>query len=222
MVHLTAGVAALLCTLFTGAAIYINLVEHQRASSRTRTRSELGRDAPAPRALGPPPCGPQRARTHRLGHLPPCSRAYVEGVSSTRHLFHGASPRGEAPRTRPGTAGDWTDALAVEDVHGNAMRVEHPADQFVQRRVVGGELLGRLDLHIAGEALAVVREEPPLNAFRPVLPRVGGGIVLPAVGVHVLSGGHGLVVRGADLREHVGIDAADAATHDRVRELVDE
>jgi cell division protein FtsL len=28
MVHLIAGVAALLCTLFTGAAIYINLVEH--------------------------------------------------------------------------------------------------------------------------------------------------------------------------------------------------
>jgi len=28
MVHLIAGVAVLLCTLFTGAAIYINLVEH--------------------------------------------------------------------------------------------------------------------------------------------------------------------------------------------------
>jgi len=28
MVHFIAGVAALLCTLFTGAAIYINLVEH--------------------------------------------------------------------------------------------------------------------------------------------------------------------------------------------------
>ncbi|MCA1558994.1 MAG: DUF1772 domain-containing protein [Acidobacteria bacterium] len=28
MVHLIAGVAALLCTLFTGAALYMNLVEH--------------------------------------------------------------------------------------------------------------------------------------------------------------------------------------------------
>src|SRR5215210_7221832 len=28
MVHFIGGVAALLCTLFTGAAIYINLVEH--------------------------------------------------------------------------------------------------------------------------------------------------------------------------------------------------
>ena len=34
------------------------------------------------------------------------------------------------------------DPPAVVDVHGNVMRLEHPADQPVERRVVAGELVG--------------------------------------------------------------------------------
>jgi hypothetical protein len=37
-----------------------------------------------------------------------------------------------------------------------------------------------LDLDVAGEALAVVREEPPLDSFGPVLAGVGRRVVLAA------------------------------------------
>src|SRR5688500_13702370 len=70
-------------------------------------------------------------------------------------------------------SGRWTrhrpNALCMAHIHRDAVGGVRAADELVESRIVRLELVGRLDLDVALEAFAVGREEPPLNAFGPVL-----------------------------------------------------
>jgi DNA replication protein DnaC len=78
-----------------------------------------------------------------------------------------------------------------------------------------------LDPDVACEALAVVREEPPLHALGPVLACVRRRIMPATARVDVLARRHGGVVRGRDLARHGGVDVA-YRTVNRMGELVNE
>src|SRR5262245_35197146 len=80
----------------------------------------------------------------------------------------------KSPRPQISTSSDSLDSAihlshltAVKHIHRNPVGVEHTAEQLVERRVVRLEIVRRLDLDVAGKALGVVREEPPLRAFGP-------------------------------------------------------
>ena len=72
MAHLIAGIAALLCTLFTGAAIYINLVEH-----------------PARLACGTEAAARQWAPSYRRATLMQATLAILAAVAGIASWFHG-------------------------------------------------------------------------------------------------------------------------------------
>ena len=72
MVHLIAGAAALLCTLFTGAAIYINLVEH-----------------PARLSCGTEAAARQWAPSYRRATIMQATLAVSAGVAGVATWFHG-------------------------------------------------------------------------------------------------------------------------------------
>jgi hypothetical protein len=72
MVHLIAGAAALLCTLFTGAAIYINLVEH-----------------PARLSCGTEAAARQWAPSYRRATVMQATLAVSAGVTGIATWFHG-------------------------------------------------------------------------------------------------------------------------------------
>ena len=72
MVHLIAAAAVLCCTLFTGAAIYINLVEH-----------------PARLSCGTEAAARQWAPSYRRATLMQAALAVLAGVTGVATWFHG-------------------------------------------------------------------------------------------------------------------------------------
>jgi hypothetical protein len=72
MVHFIAGVAVLLCTLFTGAAIYINLVEH-----------------PARLSCGTEAAARQWAPSYRRATMMQATLAISAAVTGVATWFHG-------------------------------------------------------------------------------------------------------------------------------------
>lgn len=85
MVHLIAGAAVLLCTLFTGAAIYINLVEH-----------------PARLSCGTEAAARQWAPSYRRATIMQATLAMLAAVTGVLTWFHGADgvPRRPSERHR--------------------------------------------------------------------------------------------------------------------------
>lgn len=72
MVHFIAGAAALLCTLFTGAAIYINLVEH-----------------PARLSCGTEAAARQWAPSYRRATIMQATLALAAAATGVATWFHG-------------------------------------------------------------------------------------------------------------------------------------
>ena len=72
MVHFIAGAAALLCTLFTGAALYINLVEH-----------------PARLSCGTEAAARQWAPSYRRAAIMQATLAMAAAVTGVATWFHG-------------------------------------------------------------------------------------------------------------------------------------
>ena len=113
--------------------------------------------------------------------------------------------------------------LAVEHIHRDAMGVEDAADELVQRRIVGGELLracrpGRCRRSTRRSSRRTTTARLPPSTRRRWSSRSACG----RRAWMYFSGRHRRVVGLADLGVHLRIDVADAAAHDRVRELVHE
>src|SRR5262245_51458633 len=129
----------------------------------------------------------RRRRTERSGRRG--AREQPENASRPSIRREYPRPRGPPWPEDPGVSGPGSvDVPAVIDVGRNVVADVHAAEQLEQLWIVGLQILRRLQPRRAVHPL-VVRPEPPLRAFGPVLVRGGLGVV--AV---VLALGHGVLV----------------------------